>query len=85
VFFNSTKCLCVDRSERKWCVGGPIYGLHKDQVYFLDPAEQTENENIINSVIDRQFPLVMGPRASGKSTRLFRLRELLEQMDYYCF
>ena len=79
----SQKCLCVDGGTRKWSVNGAISGLFKDQVYFLDPADQKLND-IMNGVTACDFSLIMGPRSSGKSTRLFRLRELLEQKGYCC-
>jgi len=43
----SQKCLCADGGTRKWSVNGSISSVFKDQVYFLDPADQ-EQIDIMN-------------------------------------
>jgi len=52
--------------------------------FFLDPAENSQTKDVLRAVEDGEFLLVSGARASGKSTRLFRLRELLNDLGFYC-
>lgn len=78
----SPKHLCVDL--RRWNVNGPIFGPMTSQCYFLDPAEQEQNSLIVDYAMRGKFILLTGSRASGKSTRLFRLSELLQENGYYC-
>ena len=41
--------------------------------YYVDPAEHRENETFLESITNGQFLMLMGARASGKSTRVYRL------------
>jgi len=50
--------------------------------YYLDPAKQDETKLCLNAVLDRQLVLLSGARSSGKSTRLLRLQELIDDMGY---
>ena len=79
----SPKQLYVDE-RRRWSVNGPIYGPMTSQYYFLDPAEQSQNSLVVEAAMRGEYILLTGARASGKSTRLFRLRELLEEKGYIC-
>ena len=63
----SQTCLCIDEGTRKWSVNDVISGLFKDHVYFLDPANQKQND-IMNGIITGEFSLIMGPQSSEKST-----------------
>ena len=67
-----------------WTVEGAIQDLLASHYYCLDPAEQSQTKILIDAVTRGEFRLLSGARASGKSTRLFRLRELLEAEGYYC-
>ena len=68
------------RPLRRWAVNGAILASHP--YYYLDPAEQIETKRCLNAMMNGQIVLLAGARSSGKTTRLLRLRELLEEMGY---
>lgn len=47
-----------------------------DYYFWILPSQ---NSLIVDQVLRGEFVFLTGPRASGKSTRLFRLRELLQE------
>ncbi|KAF9946482.1 hypothetical protein BGZ65_009666, partial [Modicella reniformis] len=53
-------------------------------VYYVDPAATKEYAEMFNRVIERQLMLLMGARASGKTTRLYRLGSQLADEGYRC-
>jgi energy-coupling factor transporter ATP-binding protein EcfA2 len=53
------------------CCWTHIFSIWSNSV--LDPVEQREHKLLVNAVLDSEFLLVLGARASGKTTRLFRL------------
>jgi hypothetical protein len=70
--------------ERKWNGNGAIRGADTRGCYYLDPGTQKENKRCLDAVLRRQFVMLSGARASGKTTRLFRLQVQLEEMGYRC-
>jgi hypothetical protein len=76
--------LCAGAQQRTWTVDGAIQDLLAGHYYCLDPAEQCQTKILTDAVMRGEFLTLSGARASGKTTRLFRLRELLEDEDYYC-
>jgi energy-coupling factor transporter ATP-binding protein EcfA2 len=64
------------------CCWTHIFSLRPNLL--LDPAEQRENKLLVNAVLDSEFLLVLGARASGKTTRLLRLSRLLDDLGYHC-
>ena len=71
------------QSQVKWHVVGPI-SFPYDQNYVFDPADQRENEALVDAVLDSDFLPVLKARASGKTTRLLRLSRLLDDLGYRC-
>ena len=71
--------------QRKWHILGPINSTARSQTYFLDPAQQSQNQTIIDSVNNGNFLLIAGARASGKTTRLLWLSKVLQELGYHCF
>jgi len=72
------------KRQKKWTLD-PIHPYMMDFIYFLDPLEQIQSKSILKSVLNGEFVVVTGARSAGKTTRLFRLRNLLENMGFYCF
>jgi hypothetical protein len=68
--------------EKKWTVNGAIREIDKVGCYYLDPGTQSESTRCLAAVTTRQFALLWGARASGKTTRLFWLQEKLISMGY---
>ncbi|KAG8831274.1 hypothetical protein FRC17_003392 [Serendipita sp. 399] len=66
------------QAEKTWVVSGPIAADLYDKFYIADPASQIENNDIIDHIEKGSMMLVMGPRGSGKTTRLLRLITLLD-------
>jgi energy-coupling factor transporter ATP-binding protein EcfA2 len=60
--------------------------MHEDDAnrqYYLDPGTQKETVRCLDAVSDGEFLLLVGARASGKSTRLLWLRNKLEEKGYF--
>ncbi|CAI2200524.1 7512_t:CDS:2, partial [Funneliformis geosporum] len=68
------------RSRRKWDTNGAIRKVQRDFVYFVDPLSVP----LLNKIRNGEFVALHGARASGKSTRVFRVMEQLEEEDYIC-
>jgi hypothetical protein len=51
--------------------------------YFIDPAQQEQNKEFLKRIREGLFLMLLGARASGKTTRLLRLKLLLEA-DFVC-
>ncbi|KAF8592403.1 hypothetical protein K439DRAFT_1625790 [Ramaria rubella] len=66
-----------DNITKKWNVNGAIRTIDIPGCYFTDPMEQTEMMNCLARIHASQYTLLAGARASGKSTRLHRLKEIL--------
>jgi hypothetical protein len=73
-----------DYGERKWNVNEAIRRVDTHGCYYLDPGSQKENKHCLDAIRRGQFVLLSGARASGKTTRLFRLQVQLEEMGYQC-
>jgi hypothetical protein len=71
--------------KKKWTVNGAIRTFEVDLFYYVDPAENEENQKFLASIKRRQMLMLMGARASGKSTRLYRLMSQLADNGYRCF
>jgi hypothetical protein len=67
---------------RKWTVSGVIRHTDITGCYYLDPGTQHASQVCLDAVLARQFVLLWGARASGKSTRLLWLRTKLASMGY---
>ncbi len=50
--------------------------------YYVDLETQNETSICLDAVADGAYLLLAGARASGKSTRLFWLRQKLNEMGY---
>ncbi|RPB01778.1 hypothetical protein L873DRAFT_1842228 [Choiromyces venosus 120613-1] len=71
--------------QKRWTVNGPIRPFKSDSIYYVDPAEHEENTRFLASIRNRQLLILMGARASGKTTRLYRLMTQLTEEGYLCF
>ncbi|RUS12986.1 hypothetical protein BC937DRAFT_86531, partial [Endogone sp. FLAS-F59071] len=70
---------------KRWTVNGAIRTKDIDSFYYVDPAENKENQRFLNSIRRSQLLMLMGARASGKSTRLYWLMSQLGKDGYRCF
>ncbi|KAF8662782.1 hypothetical protein AX14_007009 [Amanita brunnescens Koide BX004] len=70
-------------TRKKWTVNGAITECEVNKRYYVDPGAQNETSLCLNAVTDGTNLLLVGPRASGKSTRLIWLRKKLEEMGYW--
>ncbi|KAM6503857.1 hypothetical protein JOM56_000800 [Amanita muscaria] len=68
--------------QRTWNVSGAIHENEANRRYYLDPGTQEESERCLEAVSQREFLLLTGARASGKSTRLLWLQQKLEVEGY---
>ncbi|KAM6503837.1 hypothetical protein JOM56_000780 [Amanita muscaria] len=68
--------------QRTWSVSGAIHANEANSKYYLDPGTQEESERCLEAVSQREFLLLAGARASGKSTRLLWLQQKLEVEGY---
>lgn len=71
--------------KKEWTVNGAIKDFNVASVYYVDPAEHEENQIVLDSIKSRQVLMLMGARASGKTTRLFRLKSQLTEDGYHCY
>jgi hypothetical protein len=72
----------IRNPDREWTVHGPIRGTDVNGCYYVDPGIQDEYKHCLKALQRRQFVLLAGARASGKTTRLFRLKRELEAKGY---
>ncbi|ORZ08255.1 P-loop containing nucleoside triphosphate hydrolase protein [Lobosporangium transversale] len=73
-----------DLKKRRWTVNGPIRFDDVNKVYYVDPADHDKNKEILQSVFRRDLVMLIGARASGKTTRLYRLIPQLADFGYRC-
>jgi hypothetical protein len=69
--------------EKKWNLNGAMTISDASRYYYIDPAKQEANDVFLHRVMDAQFVLLSGARASGKTTRLKRMMEQLRAL-YLC-
>jgi hypothetical protein len=74
----------IRRVEKKWTVNGAINEENISNYYYVDPKGQQVTTRCLTAVRDKEFLLLAGPRASGKTTRLLRLRTLLQESGLIC-
>ena len=67
--------------EKRWSIFGAINRLAH---YHIDPAAQAENKICLDGIRKEEFCLLTGSRASGKTTRLFRIRTQLDEIGDWC-
>jgi hypothetical protein len=72
----------IRNPDREWTVHGPIRGTDVNGCYYVDPGIQDEYKHCLKALQRRQFVLLAGARASGKTTRLFWLKRELEAKGY---
>ena len=74
----------ISRIHKKWAVNGAIDEYEIPTFYYVDPKGQQATTRCLTAVQKYEFLLLAGPRASGKTTRLIRLRMLLEESGFIC-
>jgi hypothetical protein len=74
----------LDFEERRWNVQGANLVQDVDRYYYADPALQEDKKKILNMIRNDEFVMLLGAKASGKTTRLARLKSQLK-MEYLCF
>ncbi|CAG8636563.1 15587_t:CDS:2 [Funneliformis caledonium] len=67
---------------RKWDTNGAIRKAQRTGVYFVDPL--TLSEPLLDRIREGEFMALYGARATGKTTRVFRVMEQLEEEGYIC-
>ncbi|RIA78879.1 hypothetical protein C1645_849727 [Glomus cerebriforme] len=68
--------------RRKWAVNSTITKEERPLAYFIEP---NGNDPLFEMIIQkREYVVLYGARASGKSTRVQRFRELLSLKGYVC-
>ncbi|RIA91896.1 hypothetical protein C1645_875149 [Glomus cerebriforme] len=70
------------QNKRKWDTNGAIRKVQRDATYFVDPL--SSSGPLLNKIRNGEFVALHGARASGKSTRVFRVMEQLEEEGYLC-
>ncbi|KAF9433089.1 hypothetical protein BGZ76_009907 [Entomortierella beljakovae] len=70
--------------KKRWTVNGGIRFKDINSVYYVDPAKQEESSEILRGISECQLVMLVGARASGKSTRLYRLVTQLAEKRYRC-
>jgi hypothetical protein len=70
--------------QKKWTVNGPIEAYEQSRYYFVDLVLQNANIACLDGMKNGEFILLMGARASGKTTRLFSLKSQLSGSSYRC-
>ncbi|CAG8648821.1 6443_t:CDS:2 [Funneliformis mosseae] len=69
---------------RSWTTSGVISPDQRAKFYYADPAET--NFELVNGILKGEFVALHGPRASGKSTRVYRtMQHLTERHNCHCF
>ncbi|KAF9172172.1 hypothetical protein BGX20_006216 [Mortierella sp. AD010] len=76
--------LMGESKRKKWSVNSTILPRERSSVYFVDPAEIEKNRELLENIHDGKFVLMHGARASGKSTRVWRVMEQLQLSGYFC-
>ncbi|RUS16242.1 hypothetical protein BC937DRAFT_91453 [Endogone sp. FLAS-F59071] len=73
-----------EAKRKKWSVNSTILPRERPNFYFVDPADQKKNVDLLNNIVEGKYVLMHGARASGKSTRTWRVMEQLQQSGYLC-
>lgn len=74
----------IRRIDKKWTVNGAIDEYDIPRYYYVDPKGQQETAHCLTAIREGKFLLLAGSRASGKTTRLLRLRTLLQESGLIC-
>ena len=53
-----------------------------ENIYYMDPIKQSGQ--LIDLILEGEYVLLHGPRASGKSTRAMQVMDYLEEKGYIC-
>jgi predicted AAA+ superfamily ATPase len=67
----------------KFATNGAILTSIKNHFFYVDPIEEEVTKNIIQKIKEGVWMFFYGPRACGKTTRIERVLETLEN-DYCC-
>ena len=81
-FSTATELKKSKWDTRKWNTNGAIRRIQRNAAYFVDPL--VLSGPLLNKIRDGEFVALHGARASGKTTRVFRVMEQLEEEDYLC-
>ncbi|RUS14156.1 hypothetical protein BC937DRAFT_94264 [Endogone sp. FLAS-F59071] len=73
-----------EAKRKKWSVNSTILPRERPNFYFVDPADQQKNVALLNNIVEGKYVLMHGARASGKSTRTWRVMEQLQEFGYFC-
>ncbi|KAF9388141.1 hypothetical protein BGX21_000381, partial [Mortierella sp. AD011] len=76
--------LMRESKRKKWAVNSTILPRERPLVYFVDPADLSKNLDLITNIKEGKYVLMHGARASGKSTRTWRVMEELQGSGYFC-
>jgi hypothetical protein len=69
--------------KKQWNINGAILVTDRDRYYYVDPALQVENDKCLGMIERGEFVMITGARASGKTTRVERLKSQLRE-EYLC-
>ncbi|RUP47984.1 hypothetical protein BC936DRAFT_145113, partial [Jimgerdemannia flammicorona] len=67
---------------KEWHVNSTIFPERRPYYYYADQTEQ--NQSLIEQIAKGQFVRMYGPRASGKSSRVWQAMEQLASHGYEC-
>ncbi|RHZ75162.1 hypothetical protein Glove_217g51 [Diversispora epigaea] len=70
--------------KKKWTINETIKPNEVQSVYFVDPAFNEKTTIFVQRIIKGSLLMLTGARASGKSTRVYRLIQQLHDHDYIC-
>ena len=68
--------------RKKWETNGAIGKSQRDIVYFVDPLELSEP--LLAKIRNGDFVALHGARATGKSTRVLKVIDRLEEDGFSC-
>ena len=81
-FYTATELKRSKWDTKKWDTNGAIRKVQRASVYFVDPLALSDS--LLNNIREGEFMALHGARATGKTTRVFRVMEQLEEEGYLC-
>ncbi|CAG8652270.1 6021_t:CDS:2, partial [Paraglomus brasilianum] len=70
------------KRAKKWHVNSTIYPEIRPFCYYAE--QKMQNQELIEHILEGQYIRLYGPRASGKSSRVWEAMEQLESQGYQC-
>jgi predicted AAA+ superfamily ATPase len=68
--------------KKQWMINSAIPNAARSLYYFIDHKER--NVKLLEMIEKGEFIALHGPRASGKTTRMFQIQEQLQEKGFIC-